>query len=145
MLFNRSDREVSRASFNRVIVLYEANCILCTRVTRFLQHRDKTSSITFMDINTEIGTRFKESLSPEELKADSIVLLLDGRTSVRSRAIIRLSKYLRFPWSMISVARFFPASLQENIYVKATRNKYLFFRIKSACFSNEKENLIKAG
>jgi predicted DCC family thiol-disulfide oxidoreductase YuxK len=145
MMLNTFKRGTPPASFNKAIVLYEGNCIPCERIIRFLKKHDKTGSIIYFDYNTAIGERYKESLSREELNADSIILLFNGRSAVRSEAIIKLSDYLGFPWNLLRAAKILPLTARERLFVKATRYRHLFFKIQPTCQFSSSRNAMNAG
>ena len=124
-------------TFSISVVLFDGDCSLCNRVIRFLEMNNKTRNIRFIPINSYMGKRFRESLPPFALTADSIVVLLNGRSYIQSTAIIMLAKYLKFPWNMISIVRILPLSIRDLLYTLIARNRYIFNEKKTNCRFSE--------
>ena len=133
MGFNSDKPGDTLATFNLTLVLFDGDCAACSSIIRFLEKNDKAREIKFITLNSDLGIRLMESLPPVALEADSIIVLLDGRFFIKSDAIIRLAKYLKWPWKMTSIIRILPLSFRDSLYNLMARNRYIFNKKKAKC------------
>ena len=64
---------------------------------------------------------------------DSIVLLKQGKTFIKSEAALLIAKELKFPWSMFQVFLIIPKFLRDPLYNFIAKRRYKWFGKKDAC------------
>lgn len=83
------------------LLLMDGDCGLCTHSAAFLHPRltDK-SSISFVAIESEQGQSLIATFSEKFQRSDSVYLIRNGKTYIRSAAAIRTVLYLKWYYRM---------------------------------------------
>ena len=64
---------------------------------------------------------------------DSIVLLKQGKTFIKSEAALLIAKELKFPWSMFQVFLIIPKFFRDPLYNFIAKRRYKWFGKKESC------------
>jgi predicted DCC family thiol-disulfide oxidoreductase YuxK len=104
-------------------LLYDGSCGLCHRSVRLILAEDRS------------GTAFRFEPLPEGDQTSVIVQTADGRTLVRSDAVIHILHRLGGYWRVLGIVfRVVPAALRNAMYDGVARVRYrIFGRTKNAC------------
>jgi predicted DCC family thiol-disulfide oxidoreductase YuxK len=116
-----------------VIVVFDAECLLCTGWVQFLLRHDRRGEIRFASIQGVNGRRL---LDEAGLKADGLdtLLVIRGDRSWRySAAIFRVLHQLGWPWRLAWVVWLVPSVLRDAAYRLIARNRYRFFGRAQTC------------
>lgn len=116
-----------------VIVVFDTECILCSRAVDFILKREADEKITFVaatSVHTElILAQFELSISPNK----TLLVISDGRLLTCSSAVLEIASHLRFPWNLATYMRVLPVRLRDNIYRKVARERYRWFG-RTSCY-----------
>ncbi len=122
---------------SRPVLLFDGPCHLCTKSVQFILARERAPVLQFAPLDSEKGrellSAFRQMeeiaqwLDRPEAGVQSLVLIEAGRCYLRSEAVLRTAKYLRFPWSLLVVFRLVPPRLRDLIYRFIARNRYRWF------------------
>jgi len=74
-----------------------------------------------------------QELGLDPRDAETFVLIVDNEALVKSDAAIRLSKYLRGGWKLLSVFRIVPRPIRDWAYGIFARNRYRWFGRTDQC------------
>ena len=113
-----------RAPATTDTMLYDGSCGLCHRSVRFILAEDRS------------GTAFRFTPLPEGGEKSSVIVeTADGRTLVRSDAVIHTLHRLGGLWRVIGIAfRVIPRAVRNAMYDGVARVRYrIFGRTKDAC------------
>jgi predicted DCC family thiol-disulfide oxidoreductase YuxK len=116
-----------------MIVVFDAQCLLCSRWVRFLLAHDHGGIFRFASIQGETG---KALLAQAGLQPDALqtLLLVDkGRSWQHTSAILRVLHALGWPWRAAWIAWLVPAPLRDAAYRLVARNLYRIFGRSQAC------------
>jgi len=121
---------------HRVIVLYDAECILCSRLVRFIIRRDKRRVIRFAPLSASpiaraLTSRFAVD-HPHKLP-DSLVVIDGGRLYTHSTAALRVARTLQGGWRLAYVFILVPRPIRDAIYRLVARKRYTLFGRASSC------------
>jgi predicted DCC family thiol-disulfide oxidoreductase YuxK len=127
-----ADRDAAPALPAR-LVLYDGVCGLCDRSVQLLLRLDRHRALMFAPLQGETvaGMRPRHPEIPAHL--DSVVFVEDGRVHVRSRAFVRLARYLPWPWKLASWLWVVPWPLADLVYRVVARVRYRVFGKLDAC------------
>lgn len=116
-----------------MIVVFDAQCLLCSRWVRFLLARRNGGHIRFASIQGATGKRL---LAEQGLQVDNLqtLLVIDrGRVWQETAAILRVLHTLGWPWRLAWVGWLVPAPLRDAAYRWAARNRYRVFGRSENC------------
>jgi len=115
------------------VVLFDGVCNLCHAAVRFILARDREARFRFAPLESETGRDLTMEGIEEGTSADSLVLVDDGATYVRSEAVIRIAARLSLPWRALVVLRVVPRPMRDGAYNFVARNRYRWFGQKEVC------------
>ncbi len=116
-----------------MIVVFDADCLLCNHWVQFLLRHDRKGVFKFAAMRGEVG---RELLEREELPIEGLetLLLVDGGRSWRhTAAILRVLHGLGWPWRLAWLAWLVPSPLRDRLYRWVARNRYRLFGRPQVC------------
>jgi predicted DCC family thiol-disulfide oxidoreductase YuxK len=117
----------------RMIVVFDAQCLLCDGWVRFLLRHDRRGVLRFASIQ---GANGRALLARAGLQVDGLqtLLLVDGeRIWQQTAAILRVLHALGWPWRLAWVAWLVPAPLRDALYRVLARHRYRWFGRSETC------------
>ena len=116
-----------------MVVVFDAQCLLCSRWVRFLLRFDKVGAFRFASIQGQAGQAL---LAQSGLRADGLqtLLLVDGERSWQhTSAILRVLHVLGWPWRLAWIAWLVPSRIRDAAYRLIARNRYAIFGRSDKC------------
>ena len=116
-----------------MIVVFDAQCLLCNRWVKFLLKHDRHARLQFASIQ---GTEGQALLARAGLKVDGLqtLLLVDGtRSWQHTNAILRILHVLGWPWRAAWLAWPIPSPVRDALYRLVARNRYWLFGRSDTC------------
>ncbi len=115
------------------VVLFDGVCNVCDGTVDFLIRRDPAAHLRFAALQSDVGQRLMRQHGLDDPSIDSIVLVEGGEAYVRSTAMLRIVRHLRFPWRALSVLAVIPRILRDPLYAAFARRRYRWFGKRDAC------------
>ena len=116
------------------IVLFDAECVLCSANAQFILTHDKTGRFHLASMQGAVGPALfrRHGLDPAD---PTSLLLLEGATVRKdSDAVIAIYEGLGFPWRLASLLRIAPAFVRDPLYRAVARNRYRLFGRRATCW-----------
>jgi predicted DCC family thiol-disulfide oxidoreductase YuxK len=116
-----------------MIVVFDAQCLLCNGWVRFILRHDHERRFRFASIQ---GAQGKALLAQAGLRVDHLetLLLVDSDHAWQhTAAILRVLNGLGWPWKLAWVAWIIPAPIRDSLYRLLARNRYAWFGRSEAC------------
>jgi len=116
-----------------VIVVFDAQCLLCNGWVQFLLRRDAAARLRFASIQGRTG---QELLARAGLQVQGLqtLLVVDGdRAWQHTAAILRVLHALGWPWRLAWLAWLIPAALRDPLYRLLARHRYRWFGRSATC------------
>lgn len=116
-----------------MIVVFDAECLLCNGWVQFLLRHDRRAVLRFASIQGETGRRL---LAQRGLQVDGLqtLLVVDGtRAWQNTAAILRVLHTLGWPWHLAWIAWLLPSALRDPAYRWIARNRLRLFGRAPAC------------
>ena len=116
-----------------MIVVFDAQCLLCNGWVQFLLKHDRKGVFQFASIQGAAGQAF---LAQAGLRVEGLqtLLLVDGpKTWQHTAAILRVVHGLGWPWRLAWVGWLVPAPLRDVLYRWVARNRYWMFGRAETC------------
>lgn len=119
------------------ILLFDGVCNLCQSSVQFVLTHNKNENVKFASLQSEFAS---SALSNSDLPPDylnSLVLVENGKTYVKSEAALRLSKHLNGPWKLGSAFLIVPKFVSNAVYDWVAKNRYKWYGKKEVCWIPE--------
>ena len=120
----------------RPVILFDGECNFCNATARWTASREKHKRLYFASLQSRAARRIIASTDPGidfEALPDSLVFVDEEGIHTDSTANLRIARYLRFPWSLLVLARIIPRPLRDAAYRFFVRNRYRWFGRSDAC------------
>ncbi|MCS7085961.1 MAG: DCC1-like thiol-disulfide oxidoreductase family protein [Bacteroidia bacterium] len=123
-----------------MIVLYDGDCAVCNRAVKFVAKREKT--VRFASLRGETlkpgsddeTRRFVELGRTAGKNVDSIVVVEDAKTYVKSAALIKIGERMGGLWKVLArMAGIAPRSWLDAGYDAFARRRYRWFGKANVC------------
>ena len=115
------------------IVLFDGVCNLCSGFVQFVYPRDPEGKYRFASLQSDVGQALlaEHDLPTDEL--ESIVLIEDGESYVKSAAVIQIATGLGGAYRLLSPFRYVPAAVRDRVYDFVADHRYKWFGRKDRC------------
>lgn len=116
-----------------MIVVFDAQCLLCNGWVRFLLQHDRAGRIRFASMQ---GVTGRQLLADAGLSVQGLqtLLVVDGaRSWQHTAAILRVLHALGWPWRLAWVGWLVPAPLRDALYRWVARNRYRIWGRSESC------------
>jgi predicted DCC family thiol-disulfide oxidoreductase YuxK len=116
------------------IILFDAECVLCSRNAQFILKHDKRRRFRLASMQGEVGAALYREHGMDPADPDTI-LVIDG-TKVRadSDAVLHIYESLGWPWRLVSALRFAPSAIRDPVYRLIARQRYRLFGKRATCW-----------
>lgn len=107
----------------RQLIVFDASCPLCRRSVAFLLRHERAAQTLFARLQSPLAERLGEHFGVDPGRLESVWLVRNGRLYMRSDAVLRISEYLRRPWSGARHLRHLPSALRDGLYRSVGRHR----------------------
>lgn len=116
-----------------MIVVFDAQCLLCNAWVQFILRHDRKGRFSFASMQGDTGRRLlaAEGLSPQGLQ--TLLLVDDARAWQHTAAIFRVLHALGWPWRLAWAAWLLPVFVRDPLYRWIARNRYRLFGRSDIC------------
>lgn len=117
---------------NGPVLFFDGECHLCQKTVQFVLKRERSAELRFASLQSSFARdRIPAQWLPPQ--SDSLVLWEEGQFYGKSQAVLRLCRYLRFPWRAGYVLRWFPRLIGDPVYDIVAKRRYRWFGKTRAC------------
>jgi predicted DCC family thiol-disulfide oxidoreductase YuxK len=116
------------------IILFDAECVLCSANAQFVLKHDKAGHFRLASMQGDVGAALyrRHGMDPEN---PSSMLIVDGdRVRQDSDAVLSIYETLGYPWRLFGTLRLVPAALRDPVYRWLARNRYRLFGKREICW-----------
>ena len=119
----------------RDVLLLDGDCGLCHRLAIFIDKRKHPDAdIAFRPIESEEGQGLISTFSEKQQRADTVYIVRNGKTYIRSGAGIRVLLYMKWYWRIwFPICWLVPLPLRDLIYVIIAKNRHRVFEPLDSC------------
>jgi predicted DCC family thiol-disulfide oxidoreductase YuxK len=130
----RADSTVPRFPDDRPIIIFDGNCVLCSRWAQFVLRRDRQRQFRLLAAQMPLGAALYRHYGLDPVDYETNVLLEDGCAWFKSEGSIRMFERLGFPWNAVAVMRLLPRGIRDRLYDVVARNRFRWFGTRATCF-----------
>lgn len=119
----------------RDVLILDGECGLCHGLAEFIDKRIvDTSALAFRPGDSEEGRMLISKLPRRQREADTVYLIRNGKSFVRSAAAIRCLLYMGIQWRLLfPLAWMVPLPLRDIAYLIVARYRHYFFERPTQC------------
>ncbi|HPW86748.1 MAG: thiol-disulfide oxidoreductase DCC family protein [Chitinophagales bacterium] len=114
------------------VVLFDGVCNFCESSVQFILRHDKTGSLRFASLQSEIGQQLLTAYGISH-ELQSVVFVESGKAYTKSAAAFRIARYFGGWWKLLLVFSILPAFITDFGYDIIAKNRYRWFGKKDAC------------
>jgi predicted DCC family thiol-disulfide oxidoreductase YuxK len=115
------------------IIFFDGICVLCNRSVDFLIKKDYKKRLKYASLQSGYAKRFHMEYQNYPLKEDTIIFYDEGRIFTKSTAILKISAYLKPPFSALRFFLIIPVSWRDSLYDLIARKRYHWFGKMDQC------------
>lgn len=118
---------------DEAVILFDGVCNLCSGFVQFVLPRDTEEKYRFASLQSDAGQALlaEHDLPTDEL--ESVVLIEDGESYVKSAAVIQIAAGLGGAYRLLSPFRYVPAAVRDRVYDFVADHRYKWFGKKDRC------------
>jgi len=113
------------------IVLYDGECQFCNKWVCFLKSKLQKNEISFLPFNSSKAINILEDY--KITNQDSVVYIKDDIVCLKSRAVLKICRQLKFPYNLLHFLTILPALLLDFCYDFVAKKRLTFISKKQCC------------
>lgn len=117
---------------DKPIILFDAECVLCSVNAQFVLKHDKTGHFRFASMQGDVGAALYRVHGMDPSDPSSMIVVEGSKIRQDSDAVLSIYEALGFPWRAVAAFRIMPAVLRDPIYRWVARNRYRLFGKRSS-------------
>jgi predicted DCC family thiol-disulfide oxidoreductase YuxK len=118
----------------RAIIVFDAECLLCSANAQFLLNRDRRGHFLLASMQGEAGTALYRRFGIDPADPDTLIVVEGDRVRRDSDAILAIWAGLGWPWRAATMFRLVPRVLRDLVYRWVARNRYRLFGRRDTCW-----------
>jgi predicted DCC family thiol-disulfide oxidoreductase YuxK len=119
--------DVKAMAAGRPIIVFDAECVLCSGFIGFVIERDRSGIYAFASAQGPAGQALLAAHGMPLADWESNVLFRGGEIHLKSRAFIEIMAALGGPWRLVRFAKVLPRAPLDWIYDRVAQNRYRWF------------------
>ena len=113
-----------------MIVLYDSDCGFCDNF-RNIVCKISSNTFDFVPLKSKDGIKSLASLGLLKTYRDKIILIQGPKSFFGSSCILKMCRYLPFPYRLLYILYFIPKFLREPLYCLFAKYRYKFSKNNS--------------
>ncbi|MCP4337516.1 MAG: DUF393 domain-containing protein [Desulfobulbaceae bacterium] len=118
---------------HRSIIIFDGLCNFCNGAVNFIIKRDPKKVFVFMPMQSSTAKELMKRYQIATVGIETVVLIRNGVYSVRSEAVLEITKYLTCFWHFFRVLLILPVSVRDFCYRLFARYRYKLFGKQDSC------------
>jgi predicted DCC family thiol-disulfide oxidoreductase YuxK len=112
---------------NQKIILFDAECKLCSAWCNFIIERDKHATFKLCSVQSPKGELLLRYFGYSTTVYTSMVYVENGKAYTQSHAFFDVIKQLDYPWKIANIFSILPITFNNWLYDKIALNRYTLF------------------
>ena len=113
------------------IVLYDGDCQFCNKWVCFAKSKLQKNAISFLPFNSRKAINIIKDY--KIVNQDSVVYIKDDVIYLKSRAILKICRQLRFPYNLLYFLTILPTFRLDFCYNFVAKRRFSFNSKKQCC------------
>jgi len=115
------------------VVLFDGVCNLCNGWVDFIIRHDRAARIQFAPLQSTAADRLLEGTTIARDQRDTVVLVDGSGLWTESRAVLRATRLLEFPYRLLYGLVVIPRPVRDWVYRLVARSRFRLFGRREAC------------
>lgn len=115
------------------VLIYDGTCNLCNFWINFITKKDKKKLFLFLASSSPESKVLIKKYELESLVVDTIILIKDEKTYIKSEAILEVFKDLGSVFYIFTIFKILPLSFRDYLYTLIAKNRYKIFGKQKSC------------
>ena len=112
---------------NKTIILFDGECAMCNKYILFVAKNDSKDIFRFLSIQNKKINALKKIHPIDTKNISSIYVIHNNEIRSKSKAVLRITSMLKFPYNLLQVFYLVPNFLRNIIYDLVAKNRYYIF------------------
>ncbi len=125
------------------VLIFDGVCELCNRSVSFVLKWEKQPEIKFTANQNDPGRNLLTRYGIDPEIPGTVFLVEKGKLYKESTAILRISRYLKFPWNLGYGFIIVPPFIRNAVYRLIARNRYRWFGKRDTCRIPTPEEMVR--
>ena len=121
-------------SDTRPIIVFDAECLLCSANAQFVLDHDRQGRFLLASMQGEAGSALYRRFGIDPADPDTLIVVEGDRARRDSDAILAIWAGLGWPWRAAAVFRVVPRALRDPVYRWVARNRFRLFGRRDTCW-----------
>jgi predicted DCC family thiol-disulfide oxidoreductase YuxK len=113
------------------IVLYDGECQFCNKWICFVKSKLQKNEISFLPFNSSTAINILKDY--KIVNQDAVVYIKDDIVCLKSRAVLKICRQLKFPYNLLHFLTILPTFLLNFCYDFAAKRRLSFNSNKQCC------------
>jgi predicted DCC family thiol-disulfide oxidoreductase YuxK len=118
------------------LILFDGDCVLCSRVAQFVHQRDAAQRFKFVAIQCEYGRALAARFGIDAENPETNIAFVDGVAHFKADAALAILAQLP-NWRWTRIARILPRAFRDWLYDRIARNRYAIFGRRERCWAGD--------
>lgn len=115
------------------IIYFDGVCYLCNSLVNFLLKIDIDNKLKFSPLQSHFAERELKNSNINLEEIDSIILQVGSKFFIKSDAVIKIIKELKWYWQGLLVIKILPKNIRDKLYDFVANRRYGWFGRKDEC------------
>jgi predicted DCC family thiol-disulfide oxidoreductase YuxK len=127
------------------IIVFDAECVLCTANARFVLRHDRRGRFRLASMQGDAGAALYRRFGIDPVDPETMIVVEGDRALRDSDAVLAIWHGLGWPWRALAVLRLVPRSVRDPAYRWIARNRYRLFGRRETCWAptpDQRERLL---
>ncbi|MES2860963.1 MAG: DCC1-like thiol-disulfide oxidoreductase family protein [Pseudomonadota bacterium] len=129
----RQDPDVPDFPDDRGVVVFDGDCVMCSRSARMVLERDRRGRFRVLAAQSALGRALYRHYGLDDRDLSTFILIQDGVASFKSDAVLRVTEQLGGIHCLAGLLRIIPRGLRDAGYDWVARNRLTFNRGRAVC------------
>lgn len=116
------------------LILFDGDCVLCSRAAHFVHKRDAAQRFKFVAIQSEYGRALATRFGVDADNPETNIAVVDGVAAFKGDAALAVLARLPY-WRWTAIVRILPRLLRNWFYDRMARNRLRLFGRRERCWA----------
>jgi predicted DCC family thiol-disulfide oxidoreductase YuxK len=119
---------------DRPIIVFDAECVLCSANARIVLHHDKRRVFRLASMQGTRGAELLRTNGVDPADPDTLIVVAGNTVFRNSEAVLYIYRRLGWPWRALGITTVVPRLLRDRVYRWIARNRYRWFGKLDECW-----------